>query len=123
MQYLFLAYADEKQLDAMSSRERDIFANACLANDEALRENGHLLAVEALQRSNTTRVWVHNGKVSIGDGPAMETNGQLNEIFLIDARDLNEAIQVAAQMPQAHGGPIEVRPMLGLTCHYHQEAT
>jgi hypothetical protein len=113
MRYLFLAYGDEKQLDAMSTSERDALANACLANDEALRKSGHLLAVQGLQSSRTAAtVRVQNGKVSITDGPFAETKEQLVGIFTINARDLNEAIRVASKMPQARGGPIEVRPIL-----------
>jgi hypothetical protein len=113
MRYVLLAYGDEQQLDAMSSSEREALGNACLANDEALWKNGHLLAVEGLQCSSTaTTVRVQNGKVSLSDGPYARTKEQLIGIFTIAARDLNEAIQVAARMPQARGGPIEVRPIV-----------
>jgi len=114
MKYLFLAYGDEKRLAAMSTSERDAFENACRANDEVLRQSGHLLAVEGLQSSRTaTTVRVWNGKVSVTDSPFVEANEQLIGLFFINARDLNEAIQVASKMPQARGGPIEVRPMMG----------
>jgi hypothetical protein len=113
MKYALLAYADEQLLDAMSPGERAALGNACLANDEALRESGHLLAVEALQSSSTaTTVRIRRGKISVVDGPYAKTKEQLIGIFSISARDLNEAIQVAAALPQARGGPIEVRPML-----------
>ncbi len=113
MKYLFLAYGDEKRLETLSTSERDAFENACRVNDEVLRQSGHLLAVESLQSSRTsTTVRVRNGKVSVIDGPFVETNEQLMELFFINARDLNEAIHVASQMPQARGGPIEVRPMM-----------
>jgi hypothetical protein len=113
MKYLLLAYADERQLEALSTSERDALANACLANDEALRKSGHLLAVEGLEHSRSaTMVRVYNGKLSIAEGPYAETKEQLIGLFFINARDLNEAIQVAAKMPQARGGPIEVRPIL-----------
>ena len=99
----------------MSASQRDAFENACLANNEALRESGHLLAVEGLHSSNTaTTVRVWNGKVSVNDGSFAEMKEQIIGIYFINARDLNEAIQVAAQMPQARGGPIEVRPMMEL---------
>lgn len=115
MKYVLLAYADEQLLDAMPSGEREALANACLDNDQALRESGRLLAAEGLQRScAASTVRVHNGIVSIADGSYAETAEQLVGIFTIDARDLNEAIQVAAQMPQAHTGPIEVRPVVAL---------
>jgi hypothetical protein len=114
MKYLFLAYGDERQLDTMSAGERDALVSACLANDEALRQSGHLLAVEGLQGSGgAITVRVQNGKVRVADGPFVETKEQLIGVFTINARDLNEAIQVAAMMPQARGGPIEVRPIVG----------
>src|SRR5215813_3238404 len=113
MKYVFLAYADEQLLGAMSDRERDALGNACLANDEALRESGHLLAAQSLQSSHTaTTVRVQNGEASVTDGPLAAAKEQLIGIFTINARDLNEAIQVASKMPQARGGPIEVRPAL-----------
>ncbi len=112
MKYIFLAYEDEQQWEAMSKSERDALANACLANDEVLRNSGHLLAVEGLQGSRSAiTVRVQNGKLSISDGPYTKTKEQLIGIFTVYARDLNEAIQVAATMPQARGGPIEVRPI------------
>ncbi len=68
---------------------------------------------EGLQGSSTaTTVRVQNGKLSVSDGPYAKTKDQLIGIFTITARDLNEAILVAAKMPQARGGPIEVRPIL-----------
>jgi hypothetical protein len=115
MKYVLLAYADEQQLDAMPSSEREALGKACLANDQALRTSGRLLAVESLQGSCTaSTVRVHNGIVSITDRSYAETAEQLVGIFTIDARDLNEAIQVAAQMPQARAGAIEVRPIRAL---------
>ena len=115
MKYVLLTYGDEQQLYAMSSREREAMGNACLANDAALRQSGRLLAVEHLQSSRTaTTVRIRNGNVSVSAGPLAETKEQLIGIFTIDARDLNEAIQVAAKMPQARSGPIEVRPIVAI---------
>jgi hypothetical protein len=115
MRYLFLAYVDERQWDAMTTSEREALRSACLANDEALRKSGHLLAAEGLQSSRAaTTVRIQGGKVSLADGPYAESKEQLIGLFTINARDLNEAIQVAATMPQARGGPIEVRPILEL---------
>jgi len=112
MRYILLAYGDEQQLAAMSGSEREALWNACLANDEALWASGHLLAMEGLQSScSATTIRVQHGNLSVTAGPLAETNEQLIGIFTIIARDLNEAIQVAAQMPQARGGPIEVRPI------------
>lgn len=111
MRYILLAYGDQQQLDAMTSSEREALWKACLANDEALRASGHLLAVEGLESSrNAATVRVQHGDLSVTVGPLAETKEQLIGIFTITARDLNEAIQVAARMPQVRGGPIEVRP-------------
>jgi hypothetical protein len=112
MQYVLLAYADEQQA-ALPSSEHEALGNASRANDQALRKSGRLLSVEHLQSSCTaTTVRFQHGRLSITVGPLAETREQLLDIFTITARDLNEAIQVAAMMPQARGGPIEVRPLL-----------
>ncbi|MCC6455740.1 MAG: YciI family protein [Caldilineaceae bacterium] len=111
MKYLLLAYRDEKWWDALPISERNAFENACLANNEALRQGGYLLAAGDLQSSHAATVRVHNGKVSIADGPLVQTREQLIGIFCIDARDLNNAISVASKMPQAQAGSIEVRPV------------
>ena len=113
MKYVFLAYRDEKQWDAMSTRDRDALENACQANEQDLPQSGHLFAVEGLQSSHTAiTVRLVNGKVSLTDGPFVSAKGQLIRLFFINARDLNEAIRVASKMPQARTGPIEVRPAL-----------
>ena len=111
MRYLFLAYEDEHYLNALSTVERDAFESACRANDEALRRSGYLIAVEDLQSSATAAtVRVQNGEVSLSSGPYAGTKERLMQLFFIRAGDLNEAIRVASNMPQARGGPIEVRP-------------
>jgi hypothetical protein len=115
MRYVFLAYQDRKQWEAMSASERDALENACQANEQNLRQSGHLLAVEGLPSSHAAiTVRLVNGTVSLADGPFAEMPGQLIGIFFIHARDLNEAIRVASQMPQARTGPIEVRPVMEL---------
>ena len=105
MKYLCLVYMDEKKIDAVRDQE-------CLAYDAALRESGHCLASEALQPVATaTTVRVRNGKVSITDGPFAETKEQLAGFYLIEARDLNDAIQIAARIPPSREGSVEVRPI------------
>ena len=104
MKYLCLVYLDEKKLDEVPDSE-------CMACGEALRNSGHSIAAEALQSVSTaTTVRMRNGKVSVTDGPFAETKEQLAGFYLIDARDLNEAIQLASKIPPARVGSIEVRP-------------
>ncbi len=105
MKYLCLVYLDEKRLDEVPDSE-------CLAYDAAIRKSGHCIASEALQSVETaTTVRVRNGKVSVTDGPFAETKEQLAGFYLIEAKDLNEAIQLAARIPPARVGSIEVRPI------------
>ena len=109
MKYLCLVYLDEKKLTAVPDRE-------CQACGDSLREKGKLVAAEALQGIHTaTTVRVRNGKVSVTDGPFAETKEQLAGFYLIDANDLNEAIQVASKIPPARVGSIEVRPVRQLS--------
>ena len=104
MKYLCLVYLDEKNLDAVPDSE-------CKTCGEGLRNSGHHIAAEALQSVHTaTTVRVRNGKVSVTDGPFAETKEQLAGFYLIDAKDLNEAIQLASKIPPARVGSIEVRP-------------
>jgi len=105
MKYVCLVYSEEKKLDDVSDDE-------CLANSEILQKKGHYLGGQALQRIQTaTTVRVRNGKVSITDGPFAETKEQLAGFYLIDAKDLDEAIQIASKIPPARVGSIEVRPV------------
>jgi hypothetical protein len=121
MKYLCLVYDDERNLDAMSDGELDGLVAQCLAVDEELRKSGQVIASEALQPVQTaTTVRVRNGKVSTVDGPFAETKEQLGGFFLIDAQDLDEAIQVAAKIPSARLGSIEVRPIWDLRQQEHR---
>jgi hypothetical protein len=84
----------------------------CVEFDTSIRKSGHCLASEALQSVNSaTTVRMRNGKMSITDGPFAETKEQLAGFYMIDARDLNEAIQIASKIPPARVGSIEVRPI------------
>jgi hypothetical protein len=116
MKYLCLVYLVEKEMNAMSKREADTCTEESLAYDEALRRSGHLIAAQALQPVETaTTIRVRNGKLSTTDGPFAETTEQLGGFILIEARDLNDAIQVAAKIPIGRRGTIEVRPIKELT--------
>ncbi|HVL68742.1 MAG TPA: YciI family protein [Vicinamibacterales bacterium] len=105
MKYLCLVYLEKEKWSAVPDRE-------CAACGQGLQEAGKLLAAEPLHPVETaTTVRVRNGRVSVTDGPFAETREQLAGFYLIEARDLNEAIQVAAQIPPAREGSIEVRPV------------
>jgi len=105
MKYLCLVYLDEKRLNELPDED-------CVAYDAAIRDSGHCLASEALQSVHTaTSVRVRDGKVSVTDGPFAETKEQLTGFYMIEARDLDEAIRIAADIPPARVGCIEVRPI------------
>jgi len=109
MKYLCLVYMEERTL-------ADIPDSECMAYGDSLRKSGRYVAAEALQRVETaTTVRVRNGKVSLTDGPFAETKEQLAGFYLIDAKDLDEAVQIAARIPPARVGSIEVRPVRELS--------
>ena len=112
MKYVCLVYLVEKDMMAMTKTESDACTDESLAYDDALRTAGHLVVAHALESVDTaTTVRVRNGKLSATDGPFAETKEQLGGFLLVEARDLNEAIQVAAKIPLARRGSIEVRPI------------
>jgi hypothetical protein len=112
MKYLCLAYEEETKLNALSQDEWDELRGETLAYVDALRSSGHLVLTHALQSARTaTTLQVRRGRLTMTDGPFAETKEQLGGFFLIDARDLNEAIQVASRWPSARLGKIEVRPI------------
>jgi hypothetical protein len=105
MKYLCLVYGEEQKM-------REVDDLHCLAFDQSVRKSGHCIASEALQPISTaTTVRVRNGKVTVTDGPFAETKECLAGFYMIEARDLNEAIQIASRIPPAQIGSIEVRPI------------
>lgn len=116
MKYLCMVIVDEKKLNAMSESELQTLDDESLAFDDTLRKRGHLLAAQALESVHSaTTVRVRSGKVSITDGPFAETNEQIGGFILIEAKDLNEAIQLASKIPAIRLGGVEVRPIKELT--------
>ena len=112
MRYLCLIYSDEAQWESMSEAEGNAIMGEYFAFTDAIKKSGHYVAGDALKPTNTaTSVRVRNGKLSATDGPFAETKEQLGGYYLIDAKDLNDAIQVAAKIPSARVGTIEVRPV------------
>ena len=109
MKYLCLVYSDEQALHNSPDSPRD---DECHAYAASLLAAGQMLAGEALQPVHSaTTLRVRGGQLSITDGPFAETREQLAGFYLIDARDLNEALQIAGKIPPARVGSIEVRPV------------
>jgi hypothetical protein len=113
MKYLCLIYDEEKKLETMPASQMGALMGECRVFSEAIRHSGNYVASHQLQPSqNATTVRIRNGRVSATDGPFAETKEQLGGYFLINARDLNEAIQIAARIPAARIGSVEVRPVV-----------
>jgi len=113
MRYLCLIYDDEKNTNGRSKAERDAFTGEYYALTESIRKSGHYVAGEALQPVHSaTTIRVRGGKLSTTDGPFAETKEQLGGFYMIEARDLNDAIQVASRIPSARSGSVEVRPVV-----------
>jgi hypothetical protein len=116
MKYICLGYLDDKKWDTMSESEQNALIDECFAYDDVLRKNGHFVGGEALQshRNATTLRW-KNGKASITDGPYAEAKEQLGGILVLEAKDLNHAIQLMSKHPGVKAGPFEIRPAADLT--------
>ena len=107
MNYLFLVYSEAQP---RSSEQDEWFVKACLASNELLQEGGYLRATAVLQEQQVAvTVQVQQGRVYLTEGSLAPQGRQFIELFLIQARDLNEAIQIATKMPQIQRGFIEVR--------------
>ena len=116
MKYVCLGYYDEKQWGTITESEQNAMMDECFAYDDGLRKRGHFAGGEALQsaRNATTLRW-QNGKVSITDGPYAETKEQLGGILVLEATDLNHAIQLMSKHPGLKAGPFEIRPVEDLS--------
>jgi hypothetical protein len=115
MKFLLMCCTEEKKNADMPKRELETIMEDTLAYCEALQKSGTLISSEALEPVDmATTVRVRNGKLSTTDGPFAETKEQFGGFFLINARDLNEAIQVASRFPSARLGSMEVRPVVEL---------
>src|SRR5919197_544029 len=113
MRYLSLIYEDEKWWEKATPADLEKGMADYNAFTEGIKKNGNYIGGEALQPTKTaTSVRVRNGKVSTTDGPYVETKEQLGGYYLINAKDLNEAVQVASRIPGARNGTVEVRPVM-----------
>ena len=113
MKYLCLIYNREKNFESYSKEQWESLKAEYFAYTGSIQASGHHLAGNSLQPTATARtVRVRNGKISTTDGPFAETQEQLGGYYLIEAKDLNDALQVAAKIPSARIGTIEVRPIM-----------
>jgi hypothetical protein len=115
MKYICMGYIEPSKFENMSESERNSMVDECFTYDDELRKNGNFTAGEALQPANAamTLSW-KNGKVVVTDGPYAETKEQLGGILVLEARDLNHAIQLMSQHPGVKSGPFEIRPAADL---------
>ena len=116
MKYICLGYIEANKFEIMSESERNAMVDECFTYDDELRKKGYFAGGEALQgpQTATTLRW-KNGKVSITDGPYAETKEQIGGILVLEARDLNHAIQLMSKHPGVKAGPFEIRPAADLT--------
>ncbi|MEE2023470.1 YciI family protein [Alkalimonas mucilaginosa] len=112
MNYLALVYYQEQQIEAMTEQEWHDLNQKCIRCVEGLSQSGHFIAGQALQPTRqATTIRVRDGETLITDGPFAETKEQLAGFYLLEARDLNEAIQLASKIPPAQLGSVEIRPI------------
>lgn len=116
MKYICLGYLEEEQWEALPAGDWEALMDECFAYDEVLREGGHFVGGEALQSAATavTLRW-REGRVATTDGPYAETKEQLGGILILEARDMNHAIQLMSRHPGLKVGPFEIRPAEDLT--------
>jgi hypothetical protein len=116
MKYICLGYIEPSKLESLPETQMHAMMDECFTYDDELRQNGHFAGGHALQPPQTaaTLRW-ENGKVSITDGPYAETKEQIGGILILEARDLNHAIQLMTKHPGVKAGPFEIRPAADLT--------
>ncbi len=115
MKYLCAVYFEPKDLQGLSASERADLDRDSLAYDQELVKKGHFVAASALQSTKTAKtVRSRGGKIAMTDGPFAETREVLGGFIFIEARDMEEALQIAGKIPMAKFGSIEVRPELNI---------
>ena len=111
MRYVCLGYIDHARWESLPEAERNEIADQCFAYDDELRRRGHFAGGEALQNArNAVTLRYRDGAASVTDGPFAETKEQIGGILFLEARDLNEAIQLMSRHPGVRIGPFEIRP-------------
>lgn len=115
MKYVCLGYIDQDRFASLPDQERNAMIDACMAYDDELRAGGHFASGEALGPArNAATLKFRDGSVQVTDGPYAETKEQLGGILILEARDMNEAIQLMSRHPGVRMGPFEIRPAADL---------
>jgi hypothetical protein len=116
MKYVCLGYIEPGKFETMPEGKRNALVDACFSYDDVLRANGHFAGGEGLQPPSTAvTLRFQSGKVIVTDGPYAETKEQIGGILILEATDLNHAIQLMSQHPGVRAGPFEIRPAADLT--------
>jgi hypothetical protein len=116
MKYICLGYIEPGKFDGMTEDERHAFLDECFGYNNHLRANGHVVAELPLQPPETALIlYWQNGKVATTDGRYAETKEQLGGIHILEARDLNRAVQLMSQHPGMKYGSLEIRPVADLS--------
>ena len=116
MKYMCLGYLDEKKFAAMTEAERNSFMDDCFAYDDVLRAKGHFLAGEGLESARTTKtVRLKKGKPVVTDGPFIETKEQIGGVLILEAKDLDEAVQLISHHPGVAAAGFEIRPIADMS--------
>jgi hypothetical protein len=115
MKFICLGYIEPNKFESMPEAERNAAMDECFTYDDELRRNGHFAGGEALQGpQEAATLWWKDGKVAVTDGPYAETKEQIGGILILEARDLNHAIQLMSKHPGVKMGPFEIRPAADL---------
>jgi len=116
MRYVCLGYIEAGKFENLTESERNAMVDSCFAYDDVLRRNGHFAGGEALQPAGSAvTLRFRGGKVMVTDGPYAETKEQIGGILILEAQDLNHAIQLMSEHPGVRSGPFEIRPAADLT--------
>lgn len=116
MKYLCLGYYDAKKFEQMPESERNALFDVCFAYDDELRAKGHFVGGEALEsESSAVTIRTRDGKISVTDGPYIETKEQLGGVMIMEAKDLNEAIALWSRHPAVRMNTFEIRPIFDMT--------
>jgi hypothetical protein len=116
MKFVCLGYIEAGKFENMPESERNAMVDRCFAYDDVLRRNRHFAGGEALQPASTAvTLRFQGGKVTVTDGPYAETKEQIGGILILEAKDIDHAIELMSKHPGVRSGPFEIRPAADLS--------